>query len=60
MDSWFVSQPLRQRLHDLGFTKIIIAGKSNYTEASKIEYLRWIFLARNLALSLPTTSIDSL
>src|SRR2546422_10366138 len=23
MDSWFVSQPLRQRLHDLGFTKII-------------------------------------
>ena len=31
MDSWFVSQPLRQRLHRLGFTKIIIAGKSNYT-----------------------------
>jgi Transposase DDE domain len=31
MDSWFVSQPLRQRLHGLGFTKIIIAGKSNYT-----------------------------
>jgi hypothetical protein len=30
MDSWFVSQPLRQRLHRLGFTKIIIAGKSNY------------------------------
>lgn len=31
MDSWFVSQPLRERLHHLGFTKIIIAGKSNYT-----------------------------
>jgi len=31
MDSWFVSQPLRARLHRLGFTKIIIAGKSNYT-----------------------------
>ena len=31
MDSWFVSQPLRERLHRLGFTKIIIAGKSNYT-----------------------------
>ena len=31
MDSWFVSQPLRTRLHRLGFTKIIIAGKSNYT-----------------------------
>jgi len=31
MDSWFVSQPLRERLHRLGFTKIIMAGKSNYT-----------------------------
>jgi hypothetical protein len=30
MDSWFVSHPLRERLHRLGFTKIIIAGKSNY------------------------------
>ncbi len=30
MDSWFVSQPLRERLHRLGFTKIIIAGKSNW------------------------------
>ena len=27
MDAWFVSQPLRERLHRLGFTKIIIAGK---------------------------------
>src|SRR5262249_29249054 len=34
MDSWFVSQPLRTRLHRLGFTKIIIAGKSNYTFTS--------------------------
>jgi hypothetical protein len=31
MDSWFVSQPRRARLHRLGFTKIIIAGKSHYT-----------------------------
>ena len=31
MDSWFVSQPLRERLLRLGFTKIIIAGKSHYT-----------------------------
>ena len=31
MDSWFVSQPLRERLYRLGFTKIIIAGKSNDT-----------------------------
>ena len=31
MDSWFVSQPLRERLYRWGFTKIIIAGKSNDT-----------------------------
>src|SRR5712691_9772308 len=31
MDSWFVSQPLRARLHRLGFTKIIMAGKSHDT-----------------------------
>lgn len=31
MDSWFVSQELRDKLALLGFTKIIIAGKSNYT-----------------------------
>ncbi len=31
MDSWFVSQELKKRLHALGFKKVIIAGKSNYT-----------------------------
>jgi hypothetical protein len=31
MDSWFVSQPLRERLHRVGFTKILIAGKSHDT-----------------------------
>jgi hypothetical protein len=30
MDSWFVSEDLRQALYELGFTKIIIAGKGNY------------------------------
>jgi hypothetical protein len=30
MDAWFVSQPLRERLHRWGFTKIIMAGKSHY------------------------------
>ena len=29
MDSWFVAQPRRERLHRVGFTKILIAGKSN-------------------------------
>ena len=31
MDSWFVSEELKQALYELGFTKIIIAGKGNYT-----------------------------
>ena len=31
LDSWFVSEPLRQQLYALGFTTIIIAGKGNYT-----------------------------
>jgi len=31
LDSWFVSEELRQRLRDLGFEKIIIAGKGNHT-----------------------------
>ena len=30
LDSGYVSQELRERLHQLGFTKIIIAGKGNY------------------------------
>lgn len=31
LDSWFVSEELKQELHKLGYKKIIIAGKSNYT-----------------------------
>ena len=31
LDSWFASEPLRKELLILGFKKIIIAGKSNYT-----------------------------
>jgi hypothetical protein len=30
MDSWFVSQDVKQKLRELGFHKIIIAGKGNY------------------------------
>ncbi len=30
MDSWYVSEPLKQKLHQLGFSKIVIVGKSNY------------------------------
>ena len=31
MDSWFVSEELKKRLYALGFKKILVAGKSNYT-----------------------------
>ena len=31
MDSWFVSEELKQELHELGFGRIVIAGKGNYT-----------------------------
>ena len=30
MDSWYVSEPLKQELHEIGFTKIVVVGKSNY------------------------------
>lgn len=30
MDSWFVSEPLKQKLYELGFLKVILAGKGNY------------------------------
>ena len=31
LDSWYVSQPLRKKLRRLGFGKIILAGKGNYS-----------------------------
>lgn len=58
MDSWFVSQPLRERLHRLGFTKIIIAGKSNYTftiDGKKQEASQW---KKALVLHDPTWGVD--
>jgi hypothetical protein len=58
MDSWFVSQPLRERLLRLGFTKIIIAGKSNYTftiDGKKQDAAHW---KKDLALHNPTWGID--
>jgi hypothetical protein len=58
MDSWFVSQPLRERLHRLGFTKIIIAGKSNYTftiDGTKQDASTW---AKKLVLHHDKWGID--
>lgn len=58
LDSWFVSQSLRQRLHDLGFTKIIIAGKSNYhfiIDGKKQDAAQW---KKEVVLHDPTWGID--
>ena len=58
MDSWFVSQPRRERLHRLGFTKIIIAGKSNYTftiDGKKQDASQW---KKDLLRHDPTWGID--
>jgi len=58
MDSWFVSQPLRERLLRLGFTKIIIAGKSNYTftiDGKKQDASQW---KKALVLHHPTWGIE--
>jgi len=30
MDSWYVSEPLKQALHKLGFTNIVVVGKGSY------------------------------
>lgn len=30
MDSWYASSPLQQKLHQLGFTNIVVVGKGNY------------------------------
>jgi len=58
MDSWFVSQPLRQRLHSLGFTKIMIAGKSNYTFTIGGKHQKTSQWKNDLVLHDPTWGID--
>ena len=30
MDSWYASSPLKQALHELGFSQIVVVGKGNY------------------------------
>jgi hypothetical protein len=34
LDSWFVSDELKRQLHELGFRKVILAGKGNYVFTS--------------------------
>jgi hypothetical protein len=58
MDSAYVSQELRQRLHQLGFIDIIIAGKGNYVftiDTQKWEASTW---KKVLMLEEPKWGID--
>jgi hypothetical protein len=58
MDSAYVSQELRQRLHQLGFLDIIIAGKGNYVftiDAQKWDASTW---KKVLLLEEPKWGID--
>ena len=57
-DSGYVSQELRNRLYDLGFSKIIIAGKGNYVftiEGQKWDASTW---KKVLVLDEPKWGID--
>src|SRR5215471_9115605 len=58
MDSAYVSQALRERLHQLGFLDIIIAGKGNYVltiDGQKWDAATW---KKVLMLEEPTWGID--
>lgn len=58
MDSAYVSQELRERLYQLGFTDIIIAGKGNYVftiDAQKWDASTW---KKVLMLEEPKWGID--
>ena len=58
MDSAYVSQALRERLHQLGFSQIIIAGKGNYVftiDDKKQDALTW---KKALTLESPKWGID--
>ena len=44
MDSWYASEPLKQALHELGFSKIVVVGKGNYVfDDGQVRYTasRW-------------------
>src|SRR6266403_2391702 len=58
LDSGFVSEELKKRLHQLGFTQIIIAGKGNYVftlDGQKQQASAW---KKDLTLQEPKWGID--
>jgi hypothetical protein len=58
LDSWFVSEPLRQQLYALGFDKIIIAGKGNYTFTINNRQQQAAAWKKELILEPPKWGID--
>jgi Transposase DDE domain len=58
LDSWFVSEPLRQQLYVLGFEKIIIAGKGNYTFTINNRKQQAAAWKRELTLESPKWGMD--
>lgn len=58
LDSWFVSEPLKQELHLLGFHKIILAGKGNYTFTIKEKKQKASEWKKEIPLSKDQWGID--
>ena len=58
LDSWFVSDWLRKELYALGFSKIIIAGKGNYTFTIRGKKQKASLWKKELTLSQPQWGIE--
>ena len=58
LDSWFVSEQLRHQLYELGFSKIIIAGKGNYTFMINNHKQKASVWKRELDLESPKWGMD--
>ena len=58
LDSGFVSEELRQRLHQLGFTKIIIAGKGSYVFTINGQKQKASDWKKDLSLQAPKWGVD--
>ena len=58
MDSWFVSENLRHKLYELGFRKIIIAGKGNYIFEIKHKKQKASFWKKEIVLVAGQWAVD--
>jgi hypothetical protein len=58
LDSWFVSEDLKKKLRKLGFRKLIIAGKGNYTFTIKNKKQKASQWKKELILSINPWGVD--